>query len=84
MTSIVSLKQCPPSTAEPAPHDSAPVSARIGARLAAGEARFHANVSVMRGTFLTDAALRREFCRCSISRAEPVRSITSGSPVVAR
>jgi len=46
MTAIVPLKQRPPSAAEPAPHDSAPVSARIRARLLQAKRRFHANDNV--------------------------------------
>jgi GTP cyclohydrolase I len=46
MTAIVTLKQRPLSTGEPAPHETAPISARIRARLQQARQRFHANDNI--------------------------------------
>ncbi len=46
MNAIVPLKQRPPSPQEPAPHDAAPASARIRARLMEANRRFHANDNI--------------------------------------
>lgn len=46
MTAIVTLKQRPLCAGEPAPHEPAPASARIRARLQQARQRFHANDNI--------------------------------------